>query len=435
MPTPAALLEHVERLSPPRGGRLLAVRGIVAEAGGLDLPVGGLAEIETPQGFVPAEVVGFRDERLQLMTLGTMQGAAAGCRVWPRSLRAGVPVSPRMLGRVVDGTGSAIDEGPPLRAQALAPLYRDPISPLERPVIDAPLDVGVRAVNGVATLGRGQRVGLFAGSGVGKSTLLGMVVRGTDADVRVIGLIGERGREVREFVERELGPARATSVVVAVPSDASPLLRMRGAYVATAIAEWFRDQGQDVLLLMDSITRFAFAAREIGLARGEPATTKGYTPSVFAELPKLLERAGRSTLGSITGIYSVLVEGGDMEDPIADALRAILDGHIVLSRDLAERGQFPAIDVLASTSRAMPLISDEEHRGLATRLRQLLAAYRDAEDLIQVGAYASGSDPVIDEAIVRRGLIAGLLCQDRDASISLAASVSELRRVLTEEVA
>ncbi|MEE9281597.1 MAG: FliI/YscN family ATPase [Myxococcota bacterium] len=434
MSTPAALLETVEALRPPCGGRLDGVRGILAEASGLELPIGGLAEIETPLGFTAAEVVGFRGESLQLMPLGSMRGAAAGCRVWPRSREASVPVTQRVLGRVIDALGQPLDPGPPLRPEAVAPLYREPISPLDRPVIDTPLDVGVRAVNTAATLGRGQRVGLFAGSGVGKSTLLGMIVRGTDADVRVVGLIGERGREVREFIEREIGAARETTVVVAVPSDASPLLRTRGAYVATAIAEWFRDQGLDVLLMMDSITRFAFAAREIGLARGEPATTKGYTPSVFAELPKLLERAGRANRGSITGIYSVLVEGGDMEDPIADSLRAILDGHIVLSRDLAERGQFPAVDVLTSISRAMPLVTEDTHRELATHMRRLLAAYRDAEDLIQVGAYAEGSDPIVDEAIRRRSSIEELLKQDRDDTVSLAASVSALESALSENV-
>ena len=434
MSTPQALLDVVGTLGPPVGGRLTAVRGVVAEAHGLELPIGGLAEIETPLGLTAAEVVGFRAESIQLMPLGPMSGAAVGARVWPRSREAGVPVTQRMLGRVVDAVGEPIDQGPSLLPEAFAPLYREQISPLDRPVIDTPLDVGVRAVNCTATLGRGQRVGLFAGSGVGKSTLLGMIVRGTNADVRVVGLIGERGREVREFIEREIGVARETTVVVAVPSDCSPLLRTRGAYVTTAIAEWFRDQGADVLLLMDSITRFAFAAREIGLARGEPATTKGYTPSVFAELPKLLERAGRTNSGSITGIYSVLVEGGDMEDPIADSLRAILDGHIVLSRDLADRGQFPAIDVLSSVSRAMPLVTDDVHRGHATHVRRLLAAYRDAEDLIQVGAYAAGSDPSVDEAIQRRPLIQQLLQQERATSVSLADSWSELERALVEKV-
>ena len=434
MSTPAALLNVVEGLAPPKGGVLTSVRGVLAEADGLDLPIGGLAEIESPLGFTAAEVVGFRAKSVQLMPLGSTRGAGPGCRVWPRTHQAAVPVTRRMLGRVIDAIGQPIDGGPPLRPEAQVPLYADPISPLDRPVIDTPLDVGVRAINCATTLGRGQRVGLFAGSGVGKSTLLGMIVRGTDADVRVVALIGERGREVREFIECEIGEARETTVVVAVPSDSSPLLRTRGAYVATAIAEWFRDQGLDVLLLMDSITRFAFAEREIGLARGEPATTKGYTPSVFAELPKLLERAGRSRSGSITGIYSVLVEGGDMEDPIADSLRAILDGHIVLSRDLAERGQFPAIDVLSSVSRAMPMVTQTEHRELATGIRKLLAAYRDAEDLIQVGAYAKGSDPVVDEAIQRRSLIEGLLKQSKEESVSLAQSLDELRSVLSEEV-
>jgi flagellum-specific ATP synthase len=434
MSTPGALLDVVGAMRTPSGGRLSSVRGVVAEATGLELPVGGLAEIETPLGFTLAEVVGFRGESVQLMSLGSMRGAAPGCRVWARSAESGVPVTRHLLGRVVGPLGVPIDAGPPLKPSGYAPLYRDPMSPLDRPVIDTPLDVGVRAVNCAATLARGQRVGLFAGSGIGKSTLLGMMVRGTDADVRVVGLIGERGREVREFIEHEIREARQSTVVVAVPSDSSPLLRTRGAYVATAIAEWFRDQGLDVLLLMDSITRFAFAAREIGLARGEPATTKGYTPSVFAELPKLLERAGRTGTGSITGIYSVLVEGGDMEDPIADSLRAILDGHIVLSRDLAERGQFPAIDVLGSVSRAMPLVTDAEHRKLASGMRRLLAAYRDAEDLIQVGAYAEGSDPLVDEAIQRRPLIESLLQQDRDESVSLTESMNQLGQALVEEI-
>jgi flagellum-specific ATP synthase len=426
------LLEAVGTGIPPSGGRVAACRGILSEARGIRIPVGGLVEIETEAGFLPAEVVGFRQDALQLMPLRLSRGIGAGCRVWPLARNATVPAGDFLLGRVIDAMGSPIDGGAPLPPGVEVPIYREPIPPLDRPVLEEPLDVGVRAVNATATLARGQRVGLFAGAGVGKSTLLGMMVRGTDADVRVVALIGERGREVREFIDRELAGARHRSVVVAVPSDASPLLRTRGAYVATAIAEYFRERSLDVLLVMDSITRFAFAAREIGLARGEPATTKGYTPSVFGELPGLLERAGRVGGGSITGIYAVLVEGDDLEDPVADALRAILDGHIVLSRDLAERGQFPAVDVLASVSRLMPWVAAEGHRRDAVRLRRLLAAYRDAEDLIQVGAYARGSDALVDEAILLMPAIAGLLSQATTERHTLAETVSALGGVLAE---
>jgi flagellum-specific ATP synthase len=432
---PAALLEALGDARPARGGRVSAVRGVLAEARDLELPVGGLAEIELEGGFLRAEVVGFASGALQLLPLGAMRGVAPGCRVWPLEAAAAVPAGECLLGRAVDALGDPIDGGPPLPPCARAPLHREPLPALERPPLAEPLDVGVRALNAALTLARGQRVGLFAGSGVGKSTLLGMIVRGTSAAVRVLALIGERGREVREFIERELGPARASTVVVAVPSDAPAALRAHGAYAATAIAEWFRDQGLDVLLLMDSVTRFAFAAREIGLARGEPATTKGYTPSVFAELPRLLERAGRSERGSITGIYSVLVEGGDLDDPIADALRAILDGHIVLSRELSERAHYPAIDLLASVSRAMPVIAPAEQLARAAHLRRLLAAHRDSEDLIQVGAYARGSDPVVDEAIARRRAIDAFLCQSGEERVELASAVAQLERVLAEGAA
>jgi flagellum-specific ATP synthase len=391
-----------------------------------------MAEIETASSFSEAEVVGFRDARLQLIPLSGMRGIGEGCRVWPLSRRASIFAGDALLGRVIDGMGEAIDGGPPIPRSFEVPLYRDPISPLERPILERPLDVGIRAVNALATCARGQRLGLFAGSGIGKSILLGMMIRGTNADVRVLALIGERGREVREFVDRELGPAGKDTVVVAVPSDASPLLRMRGAHVATAIAEFFRDEGRDVLLVMDSITRYALAAREVGLARGEPATTKGYTPSVFADLPVLLERAGRLKSGSITGIYTVLVEGADFEDPIVDALRAILDGHVVLSRELAERGYYPPIDPLGSISRAMPFVTEARHRELATGLRRLLSAYRDAEDLIQVGAYAQGSDPVVDEAVERRGAIEAFLQQELTEVADLESSVAGLAAVLGE---
>ena len=434
MPAPQALLDALGSAAVPQGGCITAVRGIIAEAAGLDIPVGGLAEIETSAGFLPAEVVGFRTGSLQVMPLVAPRGISAGCRVWPVARRATVPAGDFLLGRVIDAMGQPIDEGPPFPSGDHAPLYRDPIPPLHRPILSEPLDVGVRAINSALTLARGQRVGLFSAMGVGKSILLGMMVRGTTADVRVVALIGERGREVREFIDRELSEARESTVVIAVPSDSSPLMRTRGAYVATAVAEYFRDRGRDVLLVMDSITRFAFAAREIGLARGEPATTKGYTPSVFAELPVLLERAGRLEHGSITAIYAVLVEGDDMEDPVADSVRGILDGHIVLSRALAERGHYPAVDVLASISRAMTSVTETQQREQALRMRQLLAAYRDAEDLIQVGAYVKGSDPVVDEAISRRQSIDAFLCQDAREVIPMGASLSGLDRALTETI-
>jgi flagellum-specific ATP synthase len=426
----AALRETLADARPLAGGRISAVRGILAESIGLDAPLGAMLEIERGADFVPAEVVGFHDGRVQMMALGSMRGVVAGCSVWPLADGASVPAGEFLLGRVVDALGAPIDGGPPLPPGEPALLYREPVPAMQRPPLEAPLDVGVRALNGLATFARGQRVGLFSGSGVGKSTLLGMIARGTDAHVRVLGLIGERGREVREFIERELAAVRGTTVVVAVPSDSAPLLRARGAYVATAIAEWFRDQGRDVLLLMDSVTRFAYAAREIGLARGEPATTRGYTPSVFAELPVLLERAGRTGSGSITGIYSVLVEGGDLEEPVADALRAILDGHVILTRELAERGHFPAIDVLASASRAMPAVARPEQQALALRARRLLAAYRDAEDLIQVGAYARGSDALVDEAIARRAGLTAYLTQATGERTSLAECAGLLERAL-----
>ncbi len=429
-PSPT-FLKDSKSAAPLAGGYLTAIRGLLAEARGLDIPLGGLAEFETSAGFVPAEVVGFRRDQLQLMPLVATRGLEPGCRVWPLAHKATVPVGAFLLGRVIDAMGNPMDAGPAFPPSARGRLYRDPIPALQRPVLSEAIDVGVRSINAAATLARGQRIGLFAGTGIGKSTLLGMMVRGTNADVRVLALIGERGREVREFIDREIGETRHSTVVVAVPSDSSPLLRMRGAYVATAIAEYFRDTGKNVLLLMDSLTRFAFAAREIGLARGEPATTKGYTPSVFSELPVLVERAGRLQHGSITGVYSVLVEGDDMDDPIADAVRGLLDGHIVLSRSLAEKGHFPAIDVLGSISRAMSSIVDSEHQALALHLRRLLAAYRDAEDLIQVGAYARGSDSVVDEAIERRPAIEAFLCQDAREVIPMDGMVTELQQTLT----
>ena len=360
-----------------------------------------------------AEVIGFHDREVLMMPLGDMHGLGLGSRIIAQTVHATVPVGEAQLGRIFDGLGKPIDGKGELLCRTERPLYAETANPLERPPIHQSLSLGVRAIDGFVTLGRGQRVGIMAGSGVGKSVLLGMMARSSQADVNVIAMVGERGREVREFVEHTLGPeGLKKSVMVVATSDQSPLLRMRAAFVATTIAEYFCGLGQDVLLVMDSVTRFAMAQREIGLNVGEPPATKGYTPSVFSMLPKLLERAGSfEGHGSITGFYTVLVEGDDLNDPIGDAVRAIVDGHVVLSRKLAHRGQFPAVDVLQSTSRVMRQVVSEEHLQLATRIREMMAVYRDAEDLINVGAYRSGSNAKIDMAIRLEPLIEKFLKQ------------------------
>jgi flagellum-specific ATP synthase len=347
------------------------------------------------------EVVGFKDQSVLMMALGESRGVGLGAKISLSKQSATVRVGPEMLGRVVNGLGMPIDDLGEIESSDEVPLYSEVRNPMSRRPIREPLDLGVRAVNGVLTIGMGQRVGIMAGSGVGKSVLLGMMARNTKADVNVIALIGERGREVREFIEHDLGPeGMKRSIVVAVTSDQSPLLRMRGAFVATAIAEYFSSLGNSVLLMMDSVTRFSMAQREIGLSRGEPPASKGYTPSVFSTLPKLLERAGSfESEGSITGLYTVLVEGDDMDDPIADSVRSIVDGHIVLSRKLAQKGHFPAIDILQSTSRVMRAVTTPEHQKLAQKFRENLATYREAEDLINIGAYKPGSNPRIDKAV------------------------------------
>jgi FliI/YscN family ATPase len=415
---------------PVQGGYVTALRGELVEACGLALPVGSLADIETGRVFLPAEVVAFRAGHIELMALDDLRGVAPGARVWPRTEIESVPAGDFLLGRIVGALCEPQDGGPPLPRTRGVPLHRPPLAPLARRALSEPLDVGVAAINALATVARGQRIGLFAGAGLGKSTLLGMIVRGTDADVRVIALIGERGREVRELVDHELGAARRTTVVVAVPADAAPLRKIRAAHTATAIAEHFRDAGRHVLLLMDSVTRFAMAARQVGLARGETTTARGYTPSVFAALPALIERAGCTDSGSITGVYNILVDGDATDDPIAESLRAILDGHIVLSRALAERGHFPAIDPLASVSRVMERVATPEHRQLATHARRLIAAHRDTEDLIQVGAYVAGSDALVDEAVGRRPAMEALLRQDPAIVRTLADAVAGLHAAL-----
>jgi flagellum-specific ATP synthase len=438
-------------------GRLTRVAGLVMEAVGLKLPVGNSCYVVTPSGQrVDAEVVGFSGERLFLMPSTDVYGLKPGALVVPidqavmRVPRLGedyvprrraqdrakhVPVGAGLLGRVVDGAGRPLDNAGPLALDRHVPLHSRPINPMERAPIRTVLDVGIRAMNALLTVGRGQRLGLLSGSGVGKSVLLGMMARYTAADVVVVGLIGERGREVREFIETILGrEGLERSAVVAAPADSPPLLRLHGAAYATAIAEHFRDQGRHVLLIMDSLTRYATAQREISLAIGEPPATKGYTPSVFAKLPQLIERAGNGpdNRGSITAFYTVLTEGDDLQDPIADAARAILDGHIVLSRDLADQGHYPAIDIESSISRAMTELLSAEELALARRFKQLFAAYRRSRDLIAVGAYVRGNDPLLDRAVALYPQLAAFLQQDMYERASVAASRERLRSLLEE---
>ncbi|MFN3454349.1 MAG: FliI/YscN family ATPase [Pseudobdellovibrio sp.] len=384
-------------------GKVTEVTGLLIKGFLPGASVGSVCSIETPHLSKPllAEVVGFKDRQVLMMALHEMRGVSLGCKINLSRSVATVRVSDELLGRVVDGMGLPIDDGPELHNFKEFPLYADVVNPLRREPIREPLDVGVRAINSAITAGRGQRVAIMAGSGVGKSVLMGMMAKQTEADVNVIALIGERGREVREFIEHELGEeGMRKTVVVCVTSDQSPLLRMRGAYVATAIAEYFAKNSKNVLLVMDSVTRFAMAMREIGLSIGEPPTSRGYTPSVFSTLPKLLERAGNfENAGSITGFYTTLVEGDDMNDPIGDSVRSIVDGHIVLSRSLAQKGHFPAIDVLQSASRVMKAVTSSDHSKMASKMRELMATYKEAEDLINIGAYKAGANPKIDRAV------------------------------------
>lgn len=406
----------VDRTDPIKySGTVTRALGLLVESHGPQVTVGELCQIEIPKRnrIVWAEVVALHDQTVQLMAYTDTGGIEVGARVIATGDTLSIPVSERLLGRVLDSMGRPIDGRGFAGAADWYSVFGDPPDVLERAPITERLATGVRAIDGLAAVGKGQRLGIFSGSGVGKSTLLGMIARNTSADVNVIALIGERGREVKEFIDHDLGPeGLARSVVVVAQSNTPPLSRVRGAYVATAIAEYFRDSGRDVMLLFDSVTRFARAQREIGLATGEPAATRGFTPSVFALLPKLLERCGTSTEGSITGFYSVLVEGDDMDEPVADAVRGILDGHIVLARRLAERYHYPAIDILASLSRLSTKVTDRVEREAAGRVRRLLATYTEAEDLINVGAYAEGSNPEIDEAIARIEPIREFLRQD-----------------------
>ncbi len=411
-------------------GRVEQVIGLVIESQGPGIPVGSLCEVDIFKGRerILAEVVGFRGERVLLMPLGEMRGIEPGGIIRLAESSATAPVSESLLGRVIDGLGNPVDGKGPLNCHESYPLYAAPLNPMERDRVLEPVDVGVRALNGLLTLGKGQRIGIMAGSGVGKSVLMGMIARHTAADVSVIALIGERGRELQDFIERDLGPeGLARSVVVVATSDQPPLVRMRGAYLAMAIAEYFRDLNRDVIMMMDSVTRFAMSSREVGLAIGEPPTSRGYTPSVFSQLPKLLERAGNCKgKGSITGIFTVLVEGDDMNEPIGDAVRSIVDGHVVLSRDLASRGHYPAIEVLGSISRCMSDVVDQEQIGIAHRFLDTLSTYRRSEDLINIGAYAQGSNAKIDEAIEMIDRLNTFLCQPIMEKATIAESRTQL---------
>ena len=396
-------------------GKVVQIVGLVIQCNGPNVSMGELCYVQSHFDGVeplPAEVVGFREGYVLLMPLGETKGIGPGCQVVSAQKVLQVKVGPELLGRVIDGLGNPIDGKGPILCKSEYPIQADPPAPLDRPVIKDSLYVGVRAIDGLITMGQGQRIGIMAGSGVGKSTLLSMIARNTEADISVIALVGERGREVKEFIERDLGEeGLKRSVVVVATSDKPALVRIKGAMTATAIAEYFRDQGRKVILMMDSVTRFAMAQREVGLTVGEPPATRGYTPSVFALLPRLLERAGTSARGSITGIYTVLVDGDDMNEPIADAVRSILDGHIVLSRNIAAQNHFPAIDVLASVSRVMSAVVPKEHMEANRKLRALMAVYKEAEDLIHIGAYVKGSSQKIDEAVQKIDAINDFLCQ------------------------
>jgi len=416
-------------------GKILKVAGIVAEANGPGLGVGSLCAIRDSEGLnIQAEVIGFKDKRVMVMPFGEMRGIKPGSRIVNISKRPAVQVGETYLGRVIDGLGRPIDGKGLIRAEKEYPIYGNVINPMKREIIRDAIDVGVCSINALTTLGKGQRIAIMSGSGVGKSVLMGMIARNTSADVIIIGLIGERGREVREFVQRSLGEEGIKkSVVVVATSDSPALARIRGAYLATTLAEYFRDKGSDVILIMDSITRFAMSLREVGLAAGEPPSAKGYTPSVFTQIPKLLERAGNVEKGgSITGIYNVLVEGDDMGEPIADTVRSIVDGHIILARSLAHKGHYPAMDVLGSISRVMQDIIDPEHLHNAGKLINVLATYREAEDLINIGAYVDGSDPEIDLAKKMIGKINFFLQQDMYQKVTFKESTAQLKALFTE---
>ena len=427
-----ALEDQIRRILPVGlTGRVTKIVGLTVSVSGFPAPLGAVARLETEHGTtLEAEVVGFSGDETLLLPYGELGGIRRGTRAVLGHSIQGARVGEALLGRIINGRGKFLDELPPAILPHHISLQTTPISPMRRPRIEQPLATGVRAIDGLLTCGKGQRLGIFAGSGVGKSKLLGQIAQSSQADVNVIVLIGERGREVREFIERDLGPdGLARSVVVVATGDDPAVLRLRSAYLGTAIAEFFRDTGRDVLLAVDSVTRFAAAQREIGLAAGEPPATRGYPPSVFSLLPRLLERSGRTNEGSITGFYTVLVEGDDPNEPISDAVRGILDGHIVLSRKLAQQAHFPAIDVLASISRLMPEVTSLTHREAANSLRQLLAAHQQAEDLISIGAYQTGSNATVDAALRLQSDILNFLQQDSNEHEMMTVTLDRLSQL------
>ena len=418
-------------------GKVVDVIGLVIVSVGPNAVMGEICSIVDQNGneVCKAEVVGFKNGKVLSIAIGEVHNISPACEIKASGKSFSVGLGKELLGRVIDGLGNPIDGKGEIDYSSFRECYREPPNPLERKRISSPIQTGIRAIDGLLTTGKGQRAGIFAGSGVGKSVLLGMIARNASADVNVIALIGERGREVREFIERDLGEeGLRKSVVVVATSDKSPLIRMKGAYIGTTIAEYFRDLGMDVLFMMDSVTRFAMAQREIGLTIGEPPTTKGYTPSVFSLLPKLLERAGNTEKGSITGLYTVLVDGDDMTEPIADAVRSILDGHIVLSRKLANRGQYPAIDTLQSVSRVMPDIIDHDHYQRAMRFNEIIATYKEAEDMINIGAYVRGSNPQIDHALSKISQLRSFLKQDIFEKALYDDSVERLNNIIEASI-
>jgi flagellum-specific ATP synthase len=428
-----ALAEQVRRILPVAiSGSVSRIVGLTVSVIGFPAPLGAICAIGRENGSpIEGEVVGFRDEETLILPHGDLAGVRRGNVVTLVQSAPGIRVGDRLLGRVLDGRGRFVDNQPAPALPHRVGLQAMPTSPLHRPRIDTPLGTGVRAIDAMLSCGKGQRLGIFAGSGVGKSVLMGQMARSSTADVNVVILVGERGREVREFLEKDLGPAGlARSVVVVATSDEPALIRLRAAYVGTAIAEFFRDSGRDVLLMMDSVTRFALAQREIGLAAGEPPATRGYPPSVFALLPRLLERSGKTDRGSITGFYTVLVEADDANEPISDTVRGILDGHIMLSRKLAQQAHWPAIDVLSSISRSMPDVTSDEHRRNADSLKQLLAAYQETQDLISIGAYQTGSNPLVDAAIKLRDETLKFLRQGMTEQATFPSAVASLAKLV-----
>ena len=427
-------LSYVETSSfVKKTGKISQIIGLIIESNGPGVSIGSICTIRSKtRSPVEAQVVGFRDNKTLLMPLGDIYGIAPGCTVEVTEEQPSFSVSSEMIGRVIDGNGKPIDGKGPIPLGTNYPIMGTPLNPLYREPIKQPLDVGVRSINGLLTCAKGQRIGIMAGTGVGKSMLLGMIARNTEAAVNVIALIGERGREVKEFIEQNLGvEGMKRSIVIAAASDQPPLVRLRGAFIATTIAEYFRDQGKDVLLMMDSITRFALAQREIGLSVGEPPTTKGYPPSTFSLIPKLLERAGTGEgNGTITGIYTVLVEGDDINEPVSDAVRAVLDGHIILDRELAAHNHYPAIDILSSVSRLMIDVISKDHYNFSMKLKDFLATYSEAKDLINIGAYAKGSNPKWDIAINKIERINAYLQQGIMETVNMEESMKTLKEIV-----